>query len=370
MDIIRKLWHGTESDVSREEVVELTNQFYVTLRAYFARVKENGQIRNQEAFNRIDELLKDKVRNWTNAYEVEQLLIQLFEDDTIATELTIRALEAKAILSPELAAVYDAKIRETDELLKTPKDNAQAASVSGRRRTLLARIVNDLQWRSIINEATRRYSKRITSRAAYLSVVSLLAFAGLVAFIYYRPWVFLYGDLRLLPVAGLAGMWGATFSMLATLKGRLDASTFDDLKLMRSWALLISRALIGAGAACILFFFLLSGLLGGTAFPTIDEAAEAPRALPHKDLALLIVWCFIAGFSERLIPGLLATTEARATGSQGQIAGRIRPTTGTTEVPSPPDSRSGDSARREAEDATKAKPTTSETTAQSKTGEG
>jgi len=43
MNITRKLWRGTESDVSREEVVELTNQFYVTLRAYFARVKENGQ---------------------------------------------------------------------------------------------------------------------------------------------------------------------------------------------------------------------------------------------------------------------------------------------------------------------------------------
>lgn len=368
MDIIRKLWRGTESDVSREEVVELTNQFYVTLRAYFARVKGSGQTRNQDAFNRIDELLKDKARNWTNAYEIEQLLIQLFEDDTVATELTIRALEAKAILSPELAAVYDAKIRELDEFLKTSKDNTQTASVSGRRRTLLARIVNDLQWRSIIIEATRRYSKRITSRAAYLSVISLLAFAGLVAFIYYRPWDFLYGDLRLLPVAGLAGMWGATFSMLATLKGRLDTSKFDDLKLMRSWAVLVSRALIGAGAACILFFFLLSGLLGGTAFPTID--GRAPGPLPRKDLALLIVWCFIAGFSERLIPGLLATTEARAAGSEGQIAGRIRPTTGTTEVLSPPDSRVGDSARREAQDTTKAKPTTSETTTQPKTGEG
>ncbi|HLA14373.1 MAG TPA: hypothetical protein VJZ25_05055, partial [Gemmatimonadaceae bacterium] len=54
------------------------------------------------------------------------------------------------------------------------------------------------------------------------------------------------------------------------------------------------------------------------------------------DLALLIVWCFIAGFSEQLIPGLLATTEARAGTPPPSSTDRFRPTTGTTQVaPSP-----------------------------------
>jgi len=71
-----------------------------------------------------------------------------------------------------------------------------------------------------------------------------------------------------------------------------------------------------------------------------------------------------------LIPGLLATTEARATGSEGQTTGRPRPTSGTTDVPSPPNSRSDDSARREARDVAKATSTTSQTKTQSETGEG
>jgi hypothetical protein len=32
-------------------------------------------------------------------------------------------------------------------------------------------------------------------------------------------------------------------------------------------------------------------------------------ATPTKDFALLTVWCFLAGFSELLVPGLLAKTE-------------------------------------------------------------
>jgi len=37
--------------------------------------------------------------------------------------------------------------------------------------------------------------------------------------------------------------------------------------------------------------------------------------LAHKDdknLALLIIWCFISGFSEKLVPSILSKTEEQA----------------------------------------------------------
>src|SRR5882762_1923914 len=79
---------ATRSNIaSSEEVVELTNQFYVTLRAYFARVKQNP-VRNQVAFDRVAQLVDaGTVQNWTNAYEIEQLLVHLFDDETVAAEL-------------------------------------------------------------------------------------------------------------------------------------------------------------------------------------------------------------------------------------------------------------------------------------------
>jgi len=415
-----KLW-GSGKRVSQDEVVELTNQFYVTLRTYFSTVKDKTP-RNQDAFNRATELLQpDKhPQSWSSAYEIEQLLVHLYDDDTVATELGVRILEARAILRPELTAMYDAQIGDIVKAADAATTAEAKTSVADRRRVLLARLVDDLQWRYIVNEATRRYSKLITKRTAVLSITALTVFV----LVFLIPWDvvrFRYEDLDLLWVAGLAGTWGATFSMLATLSGRLEKSTFDQLKLMKAASMLVSRAAIGAGAACILYFFLLSGLLGGAAFPrlTLPEpgpaatlttmpaptptplptplatpqppsspspaaspAAAPPRAggpapvaspappgtptstvtptptptptpapspspsptprsgsstaplppLPVRDLALLIVWCFIAGFSERLVPGLLTSTEARA--GAGQATDRQLPTTATTEIPS------------------------------------
>jgi hypothetical protein len=350
LTILQKIFGSERRDASQEEVVELTNQFYVTLRSSFAKAKQGGDSHSAQAVTRIEELLEPtrSKQNWTNAYEIEQLLVQLYDEDTLATELNIRVLEARSVLRPELVAVYDAQVREAE---KSPEGTDKRVQIE-KRRTLLARLINDLQWRYIVNEATRRYSKLITRRTAYLSVGALVAFAVMIGLIVYsRSLTFTYGDLRLLPVAALAGAWGATFSMLATLKGRLDKSKFDDLKLMRARAVLISRALIGAGAACILFFFLLSGLLGGTAFPTLIDPATAaspaqqqpnaaaapepqrPTNLPTRDLALMIVWCFLAGFSEQLIPGLLATTEAKANATQPASPDRQQPTNAGEAVP-------------------------------------
>jgi hypothetical protein len=369
MNIRDKIW-GAGTKATQEEVIELTNQFYVTLRAYFTRIKRDGEnnVRNEEAFNRIKALLEletpdgKPVQNWTNAYEIEQLLVQLFDDDTVASELAIRVLEAQSILRTELAKMYESHSNDIENP-RAGQPGANATAAPARRRTLLARLINDLQWRYIVNEATRRYSKLITARTALLSLIALTFFIGAIVVIATKRLTFHYGDLHLLWIAGLAGTWGATFSMLATLKSRLEKSKFDDLKSMKTGSVLLSRAAIGAGAACILFFFLLSGLLGGSAFPSLarprDEPRQAtaasatastdtPTATPQQgtsvpanpatleptDLALLIVWCFIAGFSEQLIPGLLASTEARAGSQAPPTTDRHLPTTGTTQVAS------------------------------------
>jgi hypothetical protein len=300
---------GQANSIPEGEIKELTDQFYLTLRADFARMQALDSKLAPDALQRLKNLLNStQSRSWSDAYEIEQMLVHLFDEETLKIELGVRSLEAHRTLDRPLADLYASGMIGVN----SPE----------RQRGLLARLVNDLQWRYTVNEVKRRYSQDITSRTGRLFALALLFFAVWTAYMVLSKSP--AGDVHLLIFAALAGTWGAAFSMLGSLKSRLTASELDDMKLMRPWVMLLSRALIGTGAGCVLYFFLRSGLLGGSAFPqltTLDTAAEVPR----KDLALLIIWCFIAGFSEKLVPSILEKTESRAGSTAPAESDRFRP---------------------------------------------
>ena len=309
MRLLGWLGGGQANSIPEGEIKQLTDQFYLTLRADFARMKALEGKLAPDDLQRLKDLLNPKQpRSWSDAYEIEQMLVYLFDEETLKTELYVRSLEAQRTLPPPLADLYAKEMMGVN----SPE----------RQRGLLARLVNDLQWRYTVNEVKRRYSQDITSRTGWLFALALLFFAVWTAYIVLSKSP--SGDLHLLIFGALAGTWGATFSMLGSLKSRLTASELDDMKLMRPWVMLFSRAMIGTGAGCVLYFFLRSGLLGGSAFPqltTLDTAGVVPR----KDLALLIIWCFIAGFSEKLVPSILEKTESRAGSTAPAESDRFRP---------------------------------------------
>jgi hypothetical protein len=336
-----------------QEVEELTEQFYVTLRAEVARLSAQDEGRSPKSFQQIQELLSSPRAAWSDAYQIEQLMIDLYDERTLEIELQSRLLEGDSNLRPPLIAQYN-KLASN---LKAPAD----------RRALLARLVNDLQWRYTVNEVKRSYSKEITKTTGLIFMVAIALFAGMVvSFALFGSTSDFTRDSILLLIAALAGAWGASFSMLSSVKGRLEEADLNDLKLMGSAWILWSRPLIGVGAAGILYFFMASGLLSGSAFPTfatrLDSTAgqaqpvapAAPAApatpgapatpdaaatavapatpatpavpTPRTQLSLLIVWCFLAGFSERLVPALLAKTEDRAQAGGGAGASdRFKP---------------------------------------------
>jgi hypothetical protein len=296
MTSLLSFWRTAQAELPNNEIRELTAQFYVTLEAYFAKVKSVTPPRCQEAYDRVKDLLEKEPRNWTHAYAIEQLLVHLFDDDTLARELQVRVREAKDALRPALAEYYAAEAAKT-------------SLSADERRAVLSRLVNDLQWRYTVGEVKRGYTKEITLATGQLFILSLVVFAGSVLLTLAFPSLKEF-DLRLLVPAVLAGCWGAAFSMLSSLRDRLDASDLDALKVLRARWVLGSRVLIGAGAASVLYFFFVSGMVTGAAFPNL-KAATPTTAWQLDVFSLLVVWCFIAGFSERLIPGLLARTEAK-----------------------------------------------------------
>src|SRR5215475_11729198 len=229
----RSLSGARDSGPTVEELRILTRQFYVTLQAFKARVEENPQLKERPAFKRVDVLLKkdpDAVDaaskfTWSDAYEVEQLLVLLFDEPGLKIELGSRIVEARRELGHDVA-----------EWFSTQVANADTETL----RVLLARLVNDLQWYYTVEEAKRGYSKEIARHTGNIFVVASLAFAGLLltpalgAFLSGRS-----NKLFLLPIAGLAGAWGASFSMLTSMRRRLARSNLNNLKVLRAFWIVI-----------------------------------------------------------------------------------------------------------------------------------
>lgn len=145
------------------------------------------------------------------------------------------------------------------------------------------------------------------------------------------------------PVYGLVmvvsfGILGALFSRIISFQDLSKKLTFDEV--MRSFIgrVLRIRLLVGMISAIIFYFLLRGGLVAGSVFPDLKRIGltEQPVWLlgddgsvlkasghfaragltilaPTTDLAKLLIWSFLAGFSERLVPDALARTEAQGT---------------------------------------------------------
>ena len=310
---------GPEAD----EVRALSEQFRVTLRAAADKIEARGG--SDEALGQIKKLLSREDWRWKDAYEAEQQLVLLYDEDTLRTELSRRILEAGHVLFPDTAAWY--------------RERAKQATTAEEQRALLLRLVNDLQWRYTVNETKSGYIRQITGRTSWIFIFAVVAF---IAFLFL---VLFFGDsltamwkpserFLIFLLAAVSGCLGASFSMMASLKTRLVSAGINQMKNAGSRSLLFSRVLVGNGAAMILFFFFESGLLKGAAFPNLDT-------IDDRQVALLIVWGFVAGFSEKLVPGLLSKTEAQANGPaqaapDGTITAADAPPADTARPPSGP----------------------------------
>jgi len=137
-----------------------------------------------------------------------------------------------------------------------------------------------------------------------------------------QGWAFLFRTYPGLVVALASGFFGATFSMLLQTQRRTAEASLDDLSSASAWRTLMVRSSVGLGGAAILYFFFRSGLLGGNLWPDLsllgyDALANGgPDGLvPNQHWCLLVIWCFLGGFSETLVPNILTRTEQKASTS-------------------------------------------------------
>ena len=250
----------------------------------------------------ISELLeKAAVNDWNDLYAVEQRLLRYLPVADIDAEFTRRTVEAEgfAVKSvPALKASFE-QAEKTDPAL---------------RRSLLRCLLEDLHHRYIkrdLDRATR--AKTINS---YISAgIGLSAvFAALLIWGAHSPSI---ADKRVLnvPLVMLIGLCGAYFSRLTTLNSNVDID-YDTLMSSYRFRSLVLRGGVGMLAAVVVYYLIYSGLIAGDLFPESLRTSDivsmfggSEPLVPAKDTAKLMVWCFVAGFSERFVTGTLERLE-------------------------------------------------------------
>jgi hypothetical protein len=274
---------------------------------------------------------------WNEAYRLERLLALAEPSDSLVQETQRRIAEASeenVPAAPRLQKRFDQIMK--DEFGADPPDKPLSPAAEINIRNLLQDVLEWHHWSSQRIFCLRPMQKSATNRIvsaevlAFIFVVAPFAYIYLTEYISGRPPNFEYWSGLPFYLALTAGLFGAFFSRMQWLQSNGDSLSLSQVREAMDWRSIRLRGAVGMGGALIVYFFLQSGMVNGSLFPNFDDfgvhvgwtgmkevlkdgqlapAFSVHLFQPSPALALLVVWSFIAGFSERFVPGILSATE-------------------------------------------------------------
>lgn len=281
-----------------------------------ALLTEEDKTKNAALISTINHLLNNTAEDWTwlECNEAELLLLPLLPD---------AALEAQ--FRTQLRKALKVRILTADEYKET------IARFFG-TDAIRPRAVMQEAYRTLLSELHQNYiSLRFRREQRLETALRLLKLSALILLFATLP-VLIFslaplGDVKSplgtlaktalvrdplfgLYAAGSFGIVGAFFSRLVPFQGRIQQYNYEQLLHTFSPRFIALRCTIGMLGAIAFFLLMRGGLLGGSLFPAPDRLADlggGSASIP--EFAKLLVWSFIAGWSERLVPEALERTE-------------------------------------------------------------
>lgn len=249
--------------------------------------------------------------DWSIPNEVEILLLPMLIGPELDLALDSALAAAGQYGVPTLAALS----RRRESLVRD--DEKQA---------LLAQILRDTHLRRAARQSERIERRKAAGRLARLGFVLtpclIAALVGLGSGVDGQAGHHLLAQYNLALTTAF-GVLGAYLSRLVAFQNGAALLSVDDLENGYAWHVLLLRLLVGGLSALVVYFVIAGRLIGGELLPRPPGPGDGFGRLwqdfgpdgysgPTTSFAKLIVWCFLAGFSERFLPDSLSALEARS----------------------------------------------------------
>lgn len=291
---------------------------------------------------------------------------------------SIQSLESdyRQAVGPTAYEAYLAAIMRRQPAAGTHADPAEHERILRAEVTYLVNETRRLQLLKQHAECTRQNLLKAAFRSWWLNVIPLLAV--IVAFLFCASWVnrateansslpasenwsvdfatrhllvpaassgspqptytSLYKTMMAAALLALVGIAGATGGMMSVIQrvqaGLPDSDPGTDLReLSHSETAVFFAPVTGVIFAIVLSLFFAGGVLSGTLFPNVNDGGTGWffTLYDGKAMGLWLLWGFLAGFSERLVPDALDNLAKQ----QSELGAKKTPPAGARSAPAP-----------------------------------
>ena len=241
---------------------------------------------------------------WDDAYAIEKALALIEPIERVRQRIVSARQEYKELAGDLPYAMY---------LASAPRELDKATEAQ--LRADLMQVLSEIQWLYSTVGVQHDVRGKLVKSVVIASLVLVAAPAALtILIVNVRQQSF---SIPVLVMVMLCGAMGGLISTYRRLQGLpLEGNPAVNLvTLNRSAKFTLLAPFIGSIFALVLFFLLVSGLIKGDIFPAIDtpESPLADQVGFNKfimetgprtgiDFAKMMVWSFVAGFAERLVP--------------------------------------------------------------------
>ena len=314
-----------ERDARSGRLTESQRHAWSALNVLWEERKREGGLSEEECA-RIDSSFYSSDQNSEHEYGWERL------NDT---ELRVGALLSARQINVQYFVLLSAAVRRNLPDIAEYRDRMKLFSQHNthqEQRAAYLALLNALQCDFIEKRLLRQLRESVADRmfryGVFATLAPLFTQALFVAFVWmtsiiYHVERFYVGEWESITSFGLVatlGMLGAYFSRMISFQGTITSLTFEGVTNEYLSKVIRLRMLYGMLGALIFFVILRSEIITSELLPKFDNKADYVDLgksnillllIPSSNLAKVIIWAFLAGFSERLVPDALARIEQR-----------------------------------------------------------